>query len=269
MKYCAVVGNPIEQSKSPIIHQNFAKQFDIELQYSKLLSTPEKFEQEVKAFFSGSGLGLNITAPFKQQAFELADELSEKARLAKAVNTLYIEEGKLVGDTTDGRGLVADLLFHNVDLKEKTILLLGAGGAARGCVIDLLEQSPSKLIVCNRTYSRAEDIINAVKDVRCEAASFDKVDNIKADIIINSTSCSLTNDVLAVSPCIFRNAEVVYDMSYKNEMTSFNKWASNNSSNATIIDGLGMLIEQAAESFSIWHGRQPNSEVLRQTLREA
>lgn len=268
MKYCAVVGNPIEQSKSPIIHQNFALQFDIELQYSKLLSTPEKFEQEVKAFFNKSGLGLNITAPFKQQAFELADKLSKKARLAQAVNTLYIEDGKLVGDTTDGRGLVTDLLFHHVILKDKTILLLGAGGAARGCVIDLLEQNPSKLVVCNRTYKKAKDIVNIVADERCEAASFEQAENINADIIINSTSCSLTNDILAISPSIFGSADVVYDMSYKNEATSFNKWARNNNSNTTIIDGLGMLIEQAAESFKIWHGHQPNSEVLRQTLRD-
>lgn len=268
MKYCAVFGNPIEQSKSPIIHQNFAQQFGIELEYNKVLSTPAMFEQDVKAFFNNSGLGINITAPFKHQAFEMADILSAKAKLACAVNTLYIKDGKLVGDTTDGRGLVRDLLFHNVEMKGKTILLLGAGGAARGCIKDLLEQLPSKLIVSNRTYSKAEDIVNAVEADNCEATSFDQVNHIKADIIINSTSCSLTNDILEVSPEIFNSAEVVYDMSYKNEVTSFNHWAIANSSNALIIDGLGMLIEQAAESFKIWHGLQPNSEVLRQTLRE-
>ncbi len=267
MKYCAVFGNPIEQSKSPIIHQNFAKQFAIELQYDKVLSTPELFEQEVKAFFDNSGLGLNITAPFKQQAFAMADRLSEKAKLAGAVNTLYIEEGELVGDTTDGRGLVTDLLFNGVELKGKSILLLGAGGAARGCVKDLLEQNPAQLIVCNRTYSKAEEIVNAISDIRCEAASFDRADDINADIIINSTSCSLTNDILAVSANIFSSAEVVYDMSYKDQTTSFNKWAKDNNPDVKIIDGLGMLIEQAAESFNIWHGKQPNSEELRKTLR--
>lgn len=268
MKYCAVFGNPIEQSKSPIIHQNFAKQFAIELQYDKVLSTPELFEQEVKAFFDNSGLGLNITAPFKQQAFVMADRLSEKAKLAGAVNTLYIEEGELVGDTTDGRGLVTDLHFHKVQLEGRTILLLGAGGAARGCVKDLLEQKPAKLIVCNRTYSKAKEIINAVSDDRCEAASFEQAGNIAADVIINSTSCSLTNDILAVPASIFSNAQVIYDMSYKSETTSFNQWAKDNNPDAQIIDGLGMLIEQAAESFNIWHGKQPNSEELRKTLRD-
>lgn len=267
MKYCAVFGNPIEQSKSPIIHQNFAKQFAIELQYNKVLSTPELFEQEVKQFFSNSGLGINITAPFKKQAYDMADRLSDKAKIASAVNTLYIEEGKLVGDTTDGRGLVTDLLFHGVELEGKSVLLLGAGGAARGSVKDLLEQNPAQLIVCNRTYSKAEDIVNVVNDQRCHAASFEQANTIKADVIINSTSCSLTNDIVAVSSDIFSNAQVVYDMSYKNEMTSFNKWAKQNSNNALIIDGLGMLIEQAAESFKIWHGVQPNTEELRKTLR--
>ena len=269
MKYCAVVGNPIEQSKSPTIHHNFAQQFGIELQYNKILSTPEKFEQEVKTFFANSGLGLNITAPFKHQAFDMADLLSEKAKLAGAVNTLYMREGKLIGDTTDGKGLVRDLLFHNVEIEGKIILLLGAGGAARGCVKDLLEQQPSKLIVCNRTFSKAEDIVNAVVEDNCEASSFDKIAGVKPDIIINSTSCSLTNDVLEVTSEIFNSAEVVYDMSYKYEMTSFNQWASDNSNNALILDGLGMLIEQAAESFKIWHGVQPNSETLRQTLRNS
>lgn len=267
MKYCAVFGNPIEQSKSPIIHQNFAKQFEIELQYDKVLSTPELFEQEVKAFFDNSGLGLNITAPFKQQAFAMAERLSEKAKLAGAVNTLYIEEGKLVGDTTDGRGLVTDLLFHGVELKGKSVLLLGAGGAARGCVKDLLDQNPTKLTICNRTYSKAEEIVNLVSDNRCEAASFDETDDITADIIINSTSCSLSNDILVLSDNIFSSAKVVYDMSYKNETTSFNKWAKDNNPDAKVIDGLGMLIEQAAESFTIWHGKKPNSEELREELR--
>ncbi len=269
MKYCAVVGNPIEQSKSPIIHQDFASQFDIELQYSKVLSTPEQFEQEVKAFFANSGLGLNITAPFKQQAFAMADRLSEKAKVAGAVNTLYIEEGKLIGDTTDGRGLVTDLLFHKVELKNKVILLLGAGGAARGCVKDLLEQQPNKLFICNRTSSRAEEIVHTVNDERCQAVTFNDAENIKADIIINSTSCSLTNDVLDVSAKIFNSASAIYDMSYKNEITSFNAWAKEHSNNALIIDGLGMLIEQAAESFKIWHGLKPNSEGLRHSLRES
>ena len=269
MKYCAVVGNPIEQSKSPIIHHNFAKQFDIELQYNKVLSTPEKFEQEVKTFFANSGLGLNITAPFKQQAFDMADKLSEKAQLAGAVNTLYIEEGSLVGDTTDGRGLVTDLLFHGVELEGKTILLLGAGGAARGCVKDLLEQKPDSLIVCNRTFGKAKDIVDTVAASNLQAATFEEAAHIKADIIINSTSCSLTNEVLAVSPAIFASAKVIYDMSYKNEITSFNLWAKENNSEALLIDGLGMLIEQAAESFKIWHGVKPNSEELRKTLRNS
>ena len=265
MKHCAVIGNPIEQSKSPTIHQNFAQQFGLSLHYNKMLSTPKQFEQDVTGFFNNGAIGLNVTAPFKQQAFDMADSLSDKAKLASAVNTLYIEEGKLVGDTTDGRGLVRDLLFNNIDINNKVVLLIGAGGAARGCVMDLLEQNPKKLIICNRTLAKAEAIVSVVNDPRCEAVSFEDVPR-NCQLVINSTSCSLSNEIPNIDVLRFANAEVAYDMSYKSETTSFNAWIEQNTQ-AKTIDGLGMLIEQAAESFRIWHGQLPDTTSLRAILR--
>ena len=266
MKHCAVIGNPIKQSKSPIIHQNFAEQFSIELEYNKILSTTEKFKQDVVAFFNNGGVGMNVTAPFKQQAFELADRLTEKAQLAGAVNTLYIEENKLVGDTTDGKGLVRDLIFNNIKLENKVVLLIGAGGAARGCVKDLLEQNPSHLYISNRTVSKAQAIVEAIKDERCSAISFDDIPS-DCDIVINSTSCSLTNEVPNIEVSKLKDISVAYDMSYKNETTSFNQWIASNTQ-AKTIDGLGMLVEQAAESFNIWHKKMPDTNELRSLLRE-
>lgn len=266
MKHCAVVGNPIKQSKSPIIHQDFAKQFSMELEYNKILSTTEKFNQDVSVFFTNGGIGMNVTAPFKQQAYELADRLTEKAQLAGAVNTLYKEGEKLVGDTTDGKGLVRDLVFNNIQLENKVVLLIGAGGAARGCVKDLLEQNPSHLYISNRTLSKAQTIVDAISDERCIAISFDDIPS-NVDIVINSTSCSLTNEVPNIEVSKLKDLSVAYDMSYKNNTTSFNQWIESNT-RAKTIDGLGMLVEQAAESFNIWHKQMPDTKALRSLLRE-
>lgn len=266
MKRFAVIGNPIEQSKSPIIHQTFAKQFNIELEYQKILSTSDEFNQTISDFFQ-TAQGMNVTAPFKELAYQAADELTERATLSQAVNTLYIEEGKLKGDTTDGAGLVNDLKFHDVELKGKRVLLLGAGGAAKGCVKSLLDEAPDTLTIANRTVSKAEHIQSQYKDGAVQVCQFDQLGD-DYDVVINSTSCSLTYDVLDIPAHTVANAMVVYDMSYKNETTSFNQWAQSNS-NAKTIDGLGMLVEQAAESFRIWHGVMPDTSEIRKVLRTA
>lgn len=266
MKKFAVIGNPIEQSKSPIIHQNFAAQFGIELSYEKLLSPIDEFDATAKAFFNAGGTGMNVTMPFKEDAFNLADELTPRAQIAEAVNTLYVKDGKLIGDTTDGEGVVRDLLFNKVALKDKRILLIGAGGAARGSVESILAQSPSQLIIANRTVSKAVAIKARVNSNIISAIGFSELQD-NYDVVINSTSCSLTGVLPDFDPTVFRNTVAAYDMCYKKEVTLFNQWVINNSS-AKTIDGFGMLVEQAAESFSIWHGKVPDTTSIRKVLAE-
>lgn len=266
MKKFAVIGNPIEQSKSPIIHRDFAQQFNISLEYDKLFSEVEAFDQTIDAFFKEGGLGLNVTMPFKDAAFNRCDELSERAKLAEAVNTLSYVDGKLVGDTTDGEGVVRDLLFHNVELHNQRVLLIGAGGAGKGSVASILAQKPKELVIANRTVAKAEFIRDKVSGSPVTAVGFNQLFG-HYDVVINSTSCSLTGVLPDIDPSIFASTKAAYDMCYKNEKTLFNKWIEENS-NALTIDGLGMLIEQAAESFRIWHGVVPDTTAIRKVLRD-
>ena len=266
MKKFAVVGNPIAQSKSPMIHQDFASQFNIGLDYGRLLSPIDEFKQTIEVFFNDGGSGLNVTMPFKEEAYALADRLTDRASLAEAVNTLYIEDGKLVGDTTDGEGVVRDLIYHGVDLKNKRILLIGAGGAAKGSVESILAKQPSELIISNRTVSKASAIKDKFNDSSVKARGFEELTT-GYDIVINSTSCSLTGQLPDINPDVFKETQFAYDMCYKNEKTLFNEWIEKHSQ-ANTADGLGMLIEQAAESFSIWHGKVPDTTNIRQVLRE-
>ena len=264
MKKFAVIGNPVVQSKSPMIHENFAAQFGIELEYSRLLSPINAFEKTVETFFNCGGVGLNVTMPFKEQAFAMCDRLSDRAKIAEAVNTLYLKDGAIVGDTTDGEGVVRDLAFHNIELKDKRVLLIGAGGAAKGSVSSILSRNPQSLAIANRTARKAQDIADNMADARVVACGFNEVES-NYDVIINSTSCSLTGEMPALDAKIFENAQAVYDMCYKDETTLFNIWASKHG-NVKTLDGLGMLIEQAAESFFIWHGKMPNTSGIRTDL---
>lgn len=266
MKQFAVVGNPIKHSKSPIIHQEFAKQFDIELQYEKLLAPLEEFATTIERFFANDGSGLNVTLPFKEQAFALAKEIAPRAKLAKAANTLYVKDGKLVADNTDGAGLVKDLKFHNVKLTNKRILVIGAGGAARGAIPALLAEQPAKLVIANRTEAKAQAIVDELDVENVDASGLIEITG-EFDVVINSTSSSVTGDLPGVSEQVLKGIEVAYDMYYSNEVTSFNQWVTENNSEAKAIDGLGMLVEQAAESFSIWHGKTPDTKEVRKLLR--
>ncbi|MBU2883237.1 shikimate dehydrogenase [Psychrosphaera sp. B3R10] len=266
MKKFAVIGNPIEQSKSPIIHQDFAKQFDIALTYEKLLSPISDFKPTINSFFDAGGIGINVTMPFKDEAFASCDELSPRAKLAEAVNTLTYKDGKLLGDTTDGEGVVRDLLFHGIELKGRRVLLIGAGGAGKGSVASILDQQPKELIIANRTLSKAQHIVDKVPGAPVVAKGFSELDG-NYDVVINSTSCSLTGELPDIDPSVFKNTVAAYDMCYKKEKTLFNNWLELHSK-ALTIDGLGMLIEQAAESFRIWHGVVPDTTEIRKVLRD-
>lgn len=263
-----VFGNPIKQSRSPFIHQSFAKATKQALNYQSQLAEHDGFCSAVTEFILQGGKGANVTAPFKEQALAMSDELSERARLAGAVNTLSFKNGKIYGDNTDGEGLVQDLLRNQVQLKNSRILLLGAGGAAKGVILPLLAQSPKSIAIANRTISKAEAIIEQFNDNRLGAYSFEQTSGKKYDVIINATSASLSGKVPTLSTSAITEDTVCYDMVYGKELTPFLVWAKAQGARK-IIDGLGMLVGQAAESFRVWRGVKPEVETVIEQLKSS
>lgn len=270
----AVMGNPVAHSKSPIIHAAFAEQTKQSIRYRAIQVDPGGFDQAVGNFFAHDGKGLNITVPFKQEAWKLADELSERARLAGAVNTLKPSaDGKIMGDNTDGIGLVRDLKNNlGIHLQEKRILLLGAGGAARGVLSPLLEEQPAALVIANRTSSRARELAEQFNDMShkkdlIEGIGFDELKTRTFDIVINATSASLGGELPPIPESSIAGAEIVYDMMYGKEPTPFLLWAQQLGAQQ-ISDGLGMLVEQAAESFFIWRAIKPETNPVINSIRE-
>ena len=263
-----VFGNPIGHSKSPLIHRLFAAQTGEALSYEPLLAPLDDFAGFARAFFA-DGLGGNVTVPFKEEAFRLADELSERARRAGAVNTLKkLDDGRLLGDNTDGAGLVRDLTVNaGLDLNDARILLLGAGGAVRGVLEPLLGQSPQALVIANRTVAKAEQLAHEFASLGPVAASgFDWLSE-PVDLIINGTSASLAGELPPLDPSLIRPGHTVcYDMMYGKEPTAFNRWAAEHGA-AQCLDGLGMLVEQAAEAFFLWRGVRPDSAPVLAELR--
>ena len=266
-KYC-VFGNPIKHSRSPFIHQSFAKTTKQAIHYDTCLVELDGFTEAVYDFNAKEGRGANVTVPFKEQALTLADELSERARLAGAVNTLIFKEGKIYGDNTDGEGLVQDLLRNRVQLNGSRILLLGAGGAAKGVILPLLAQNPKSIIIANRTISKAESLIEQFDNDKLAACGFEKTAGQEFDVIINATSASLSGTSPAISTSIINNNIVCYDMVYGKSLTPFLAWAKRQGA-SRVIDGLGMLVGQAAESFGIWRGVKPSVEPVIHELRES
>jgi len=263
-----VFGNPISQSKSPFIHTLFARQTMQDLEYSKCEPNEGEFLEAVKRFFDKGGKGCNITAPFKEEAFQFADRLTERAKLAGAVNTLKkLDDGEIIGDNTDGEGLVQNLLQYQVPLAESNILLIGAGGAARGVVKPILEQNPKKLTIVNRTFEKAEQLANIFSPFG--PVTSERIESVGGpyDLIINSTSASLYKTVPDISTEIFSSTSVAYDMAYGSGMTSFNHWAKENGA-IQVYDGLGMLVGQAAESFMLWRGLRPGTKQVLRELRK-
>lgn len=264
----AVFGNPIKHSKSPFIHTLFARQTMQDLEYSAIEAPINGFVESVTAFFSQQGKGCNVTVPFKEEAFQFADQLTERAKLAGAVNTLKkLDDGGVLGDNTDGEGLVQDLITQHVELKDQRILLLGAGGAARGVILPLLAQQPQQLVIANRTVSKAQQLaeffsafgnVVALEQAQLESQTF--------DVIINSTSASLSGDVPAISSTVVGTNTTCYDMVYGSTITSFNSWAKEHGAVKTL-DGLGMLVGQAAESFVLWRGLRPGAKQVQRELR--
>ena len=266
----AVFGNPIDHSKSPDIHRQFAEQTGQALSYEKQLVDPQGFEAAADAFFAGGGKGLNITVPFKQDAYSYVARTSPRARRAGAVNTLSLEaDGTILGDTTDGVGLVSDIK-HNLgwQIRHKKVLILGAGGAVRGVLEPLLEEQPQHIIIANRTVDKALQLAKGFAEFGyLLGCGFDMLDEQQFDVIINGTSASLQGE-LPPLPDSLINADgstVCYDMLYGAEPTPFMQWAAERG--AKVSDGLGMLVGQAAESFALWRGVRPETAPVIRSLR--
>lgn len=252
-----VFGNPVAHSKSPPIHQHFAAQEGVSIEYTRTFAenTAEDFAAAVRAFFAGGGSGANVTLPFKQFAYELVDEHSERALAAGAVNTLIpLDNGRLRGDNTDGIGLVRDLTENlGLSLAGKNLLIVGAGGAARGVILPLLACRPASLTVCNRTAETARAL---AEQFGIRAIAFNQL-NSAYDLIINATSGSLNDDVPPLPPAVFSGCLMAYDMFYADEATAFMRFAAAHGAERTA-DGLGMLVGQAADSYRIWRGFEPD-----------
>jgi shikimate dehydrogenase len=261
----AVIGNPINHSKSPLIHSLFSEQTKQGIIYSAIQAPMDGFAKTVKEFLSNKGKGLNVTVPFKVEAFQLADYLTERAKCARAVNTLILQsDGMLLGDNTDGAGLVQDITVnHDESMKKKRILLIGAGGAVRGVVAPIINEQPSEIIIANRTASKAKDLaadfmgLARSQQVKIDSSSLGTIFGV-FDIVINGTSSSLHGQSLDINPSVIGKNTVCYDMMYSPTQTLFNQWAISHGAVRTL-DGVGMLVEQAAESFFVWRGVRPST----------
>ncbi len=261
----AVAGNPISHSKSPTIHQRFAEQSLQAMHYGRLQPSIGEFAKVVKSFFATGGKGINVTVPFKLDAQALADVLTPRAKLAGAVNTLWIKEGRIYGDNTDGAGLVRDLLAQGIQIRGARILLLGAGGAARGVTGPLLEQEPTQLIIANRSSTKADELVGLFHEVaKNHEVQFESrtllelEDQIKTplafDLVINATAAGLSDQSPLTADAVshvFVPSSFAYDMVY-GKTTAFMQQALHRG--ARVSDGLGMLVEQAADAFLIWRG---------------
>jgi len=268
MDHYVVFGNPIGHSKSPLIHRQFAEQTGQQLDYNTSLAPLDDFPAFAQTFFK-TGRGANVTVPFKEEAYRLADSLTERARRAGAVNTLSkLADGSLLGDNTDGAGLVRDLTVNaGFSLLGKRVLLLGAGGAVRGVLEPMLAEGPAALVIANRTVEKAELLASQFAELGPVFASgFDWLEE-SVDLIVNATSASLSGELPPIAASLIKPGHTFcYNMMYGKEPTAFCRWASEQGA-ARSMDGLGMLVEQAAEAFFLWRGVRPDSAPVLAEMR--
>ncbi|WP_417498690.1 shikimate dehydrogenase [Methylophaga sp.] len=265
----AVIGNPIKHSKSPFIHAEFAKQSQQDIEYTAIEVPVDSLASSLEQLRDILKLkGINITVPFKEQAWALTDSLSDRAQRAGAINTVIFEnDGTMHGDNTDGIGLCRDLENHDISLKDKRILLIGAGGAARGVIAPLMTYQPAELFIANRTASKATQLAELFSDLGdIKGGGFTDVSG-HFDIIINATAASLQGEVPDLPDSIFTTQSCCYDMMYADSDTAFIKWAKQHNVCQTV-DGLGMLVEQAAEAFYLWRQVRPDTQAVLHQLRD-
>ncbi len=265
-RYC-VIGNPIGHSKSPEIHAAFAAQTGQQLQYERCLAPLDGFAATVHALIAAGCRGANVTVPFKLDAAALATVLSPRAQAAGAVNTLRFADGAILGDNTDGAGLVNDISCNaGFSIRGRRVLLLGAGGAARGAILPLLDEAPRELVIANRTRANAEALAQrfAGPGRVVSACAFDELDG-QFELVVNATSASLAGEVPPIPAALFSPATLALDMMYGNQPTPFMDFAAN--CGARTRDGLGMLVEQAAEAFFLWRGVRPQTSDILEHMR--
>ncbi|WP_338366344.1 shikimate dehydrogenase [uncultured Pseudoalteromonas sp.] len=255
----AVFGNPIKHSKSPAIHKQFAVSLGEQIDYRAILAPIDQFEKTVTTFFQQGGIGANVTMPFKEQAYAMADELTPLAKVVGAVNTLKKrDDGTLLGDNTDGVGFVSDLLANEVAIANKRILIIGAGGAARGVILPLLEHKPAEIVIVNRTAQKAQDLAQLFADYgNVSGYGFDTLPVSNYSLVVNSTSSSMNNELPALDKKHLKNCDVAYDMFYSLENTVFMNWVAQHNTNTKLLDGSGMLVGQAAQAYFVWRNKMP------------
>lgn len=268
----AVVGNPVAHSLSPRIHLSFAAQTQQSISYEAIELNPDRFTAQVEGLRIDGLKGLNVTVPFKQQAWGICSSRNPRAQFAGAVNTLIFEEnGDVIGDNTDGIGLVRDLSAnHQVKIEQCKILILGAGGAVRGVLAPLLEQDPHSITIANRTLIRAQQLSSDFQLAgQINACGYDELGADTYDLVINATAAGLDNQVPSIPPSVLGAHTICYDMMYRLDgPTAFTGWAQEHAA-ALAIDGLGMLVEQAAESFFIWRGLPVSTAEIIADLRRS
>ncbi len=267
----AVFGNPIKQSKSPAIHACFAAQCGQAMQYRAVRVEVDGFAEAAHRFFENGGSGLNVTVPFKQEAFQFADQLSERAKRAGAVNTLKLgTSGEIEGDNTDGIGLVRDMVANlGWVVQGLRVLIVGAGGAVRGVLEPLLRERPKELLIVNRTGAKAEQLAAEFSDLGAvEGGGYGLIGERQFDLIINASSAGLTGEMPDLPSTLLTERSCCYDMVYGSEPTAFMRWSAHHAAWA-VSDGLGMLVEQAAQSFYLWRGQRPETRPVIHQIREA
>jgi len=270
-KKYAVFGNPIKHSKSPVIHAAFAGQCDVQLQYRAVRVELDGFARAANNFFASGGAGLNVTVPFKREAFDLADTLSDRAQRAGAANTLTpMPGGGIAADNTDGIGLVSDMVANlGWAVRDLRVLVLGAGGAVRGVLEPLMRERPKELLVVNRTAERATELASEFADLgQIEGGAYSLIGSRQFDLIINGTSAGLAGEMPELPSSLLTDHSCCYDMVYGAEPTVFMRWAAHNAAWA-VADGLGMLVEQAAQSFYLWNHVRPETRPVIHQLRSA
>ena len=264
----AVIGNPIAHSKSPLIHAEFFRQTGQDMRYEAILAPPDGFAIAVATFRQCGGKGMNVTVPFKLEACKISTSLTERADAAQAVNTLVFDDNEILGDNTDGAGLVRDIVTNlGFIITGKRILLMGAGGAARGVLLPLLEHQPRMLTIANRTVRKARELQQQFSAYGSIAsADYADLAGQKFDFVINATSASLSGELPPLPPSVFAAESLAYDMMYGSGLTPFLQFAQQQGA-THLADGIGMLVEQAAESFFLWRGVRPETEPVIEMLR--
>ncbi len=267
----AVVGNPISHSKSPLIHRLFAEQTGQQITYEAILidTDEQPFDQALNMLIRQGYKGFNVTLPYKLSAYEFAHQHTARAQTAQAVNTLILKSGQIIGDNTDGPGLVQDIeQLGGFSLKDRSVLILGAGGAVQGVLQSLIDAQPAALHIANRTEQRAVALAQRFdSNLPVTASSFEQLPTEHFDIIINGTSASLENKCPPIPPDVIAPYTLVYDMMYQATPTVFLQWAKTHQPTCTTRDGLGMLVCQAAEAFYQWRGIKPACQPVLETVR--